>query len=158
MTTQDTITSIASDITPEELIGCDLLKSRIENILSDIDPTNAADLSTLTESELQFAISLEIGLMPKELTISCGETRQIKQYSPNVYNSTMTLDISAIYEALLSLVVGSAKGFKLETYLKGRRMLFKTIASRFADYETFQRKLIHDQQKTVDIVPTPANL
>jgi hypothetical protein len=150
------IEDLVKDVTKEEILNCDPIRDRFDEIFGEIDP-EFNSLKDRPEEELQMMLAYEIGMMPTELEINPSETRQVTQYNPNNYSCKMSFDCVPMYQALISRVASAAKGEKLKAYVLGKAALFKVIESRYGAYERFQRGLMRTEQRREGITPIPNN-
>jgi hypothetical protein len=151
-----TVESIVSEVSKEEIIACGPISDRFEELFTDLVP-DFSGLENIPEEDLKLMLSYEIGLMPTEFSINPGESRQVIQFNPNSYNSTMTFSMTEMYDALLARVVSAPKGKKLSAYILGKAALFKVITNRYSAYDKFQRQLMRAEQRKDGITPIPNN-
>lgn len=107
----------------------------------------------LSDEDIELAIRMEMAIMPTEITISAGETRQKQQYEPYTYHSTMRLDCSDLAKAVKHAYETAPEGHKLSTYVRAKKLMYRVIASKFDAHERYQRDLIHIQEEKDGIIP-----
>jgi hypothetical protein len=151
-----TVEALVKEISKEEMLECEPIRDRFDEIFGEIDPLYN-NLKDKDEEELQMMLAYEMGLMPTNFEVNPSETRQATQYNPNNYNCKMTFDCTTMYAALLARVAGAAKGKKLTAYIQGKAALFKVIENRYSAFERFQRGLMRKEQRREGITPIPNN-
>lgn len=128
------------------------LKDRILELYQAIDP-GVTLFNDLTEKDIKLAIRMEMAMMPTEIVITVGETRQKQQFEPYNYHMSMTLDCRDLAGAVRSAYEDAAEGKRLEAYVRAKKVMYKIIATKFDAHERFQRDLIHAQELKDGIIP-----
>lgn len=77
----------------------------------------------------------------KEITISCGETRQVRQYEPNNYHESAKISIDGLSEFLDSLEVETPVRRRLSALSLGM------LTARCTQMYNFMKASIHKQQE-----------
>jgi len=108
------------------------------------------DKKEVSQKEIIDLLELDMGFSISEITISAGETRQVRQYEPNTYHVTIKYDLNAALSTLSDKVKKSKN--PTETYFEQKKMLFQLISDKYSNGENYLRDLIKNQQKDDGIV------
>ena len=139
------MTELVAKITAED-VNNSMLKMRVKTILSDSGITEA------TEEDILLAAQMEMAGFPNEVSISAGETRQVKQYSPNNYHLSMKLDITDLKDVTLNSIQEASEGNVLSQYVKSKTMMYQSLSNKIERGESYLRDQI-SQMKSDDGLP-----
>jgi hypothetical protein len=123
---------------------------RVTTILSN----TGLEESEIAEEDVETVAAFEMSIMPKEMSISAGEKRQIKQYSPNDYHASVKLDISKMSQILLERLAAAEYGKRLELYMTLKKSMYQVISETITRHDDYLREIMHRQQKADGIEPT----
>lgn len=128
------------------------LRDRILELYQAIDPS-VASYEDLSNKEIKLAIRMEMAMMPSEITVTVGETRQKQQFEPYNYHMSMKLDCGDLRGAVISSYEDAPEGKRLAAYVRAKKLMYKVIATKYDAHERYQRDLIHAQEEKDGIVP-----
>jgi len=110
------------------------------------------DRDTITAAELMGILELDLNMSLTEVTISSGETRQVRQYEPNNYHASVKIDLSGTKETMLEAVKAAPVGSKIDVYAEQKRLLFTLVSKKYEHFDRFLRQMFSDRQRDHGIV------
>ena len=123
-------------------MNIDKIKStKIEDLAAKILNKNVEEL---TDKELELMYDISSTVFPVELTISAGETRQVRQYESNNYHLSVKIDLSSVSEIMKAKIASSNS---VEDLLDTKRVLYNAIDSIYKTHENVLRSMIREQQE-----------
>lgn len=96
----------------------------------------------LTEEELENLFRLDCAIFPSQLTVSAGETRQVRQFEPNNYHVSMQFDLSEVKTVVKKQVMQAPLEKRAEVYDDLRHMVYGVIMKKYEKGERYLRTLI----------------
>lgn len=111
--------------------------------------------SELTDKQIMSATEMDMAIMPMEITVSAGEKRQVTQYNPNDYFVSMKLDISGMYQAVITAVQTAPSGQKIATYIESKKLLYELLKDRIEMHEDFLRSILHKLEEKDGLITKP---
>ena len=115
--------------------------TKIEDLAAKILNKNVEEL---TDKELELMYDISSTVFPVELTISAGETRQVRQYESNNYHLSVKIDLSSVSEIMKAKIASSNS---VEDLLDTKRVLYNAIDSIYKTHENVLRSMIREQQE-----------
>ena len=100
----------------------------------------------VTNEQLMFILDLDLNMSVKELTISAGETRQMRQYESNNYHLSMKLDLGDCQNIVLEQVKSAKNDDKMTTYFQSKKTLYAVMREKYIRNESYLRNLISAQK------------
>jgi len=139
------MTKLVTEIKAQD-VNNSMLKDRVKAILSDSGIADASD------EDILLAAQMEMAGFPDEITVSAGETRQVKQYSPNNYHLSMKIDITDLKDVTMDSIRAANSGNILTQYVKSKTMMYQALSSKIERGESYLRDQIA-QMKSDDGLP-----
>lgn len=121
----------------------DLTRSRLTDLCKRIYNKN---LEEVDSEELEALIVMDMAVSIKELTVTASETRKTERdYCTNMYNASMTLDISdSVITALLPERTSSNE--TLDIYFRRKKAFYDVVKVKLMAAEEFLRAALREQQ------------
>lgn len=101
----------------------------------------------LTAKEIEEVVKMDMGFDLKEITISCAETRQVRQYESNNYFVSLTYQLEGAVNELHMALANAKSEKEIEEYFRLKKILFQLISDKYAAGENYLRDLIKKQQE-----------
>lgn len=130
------MTTVTADVVASQLLG-----SKIEQIAKEV-----LGKETLTDEELETIFSMAVAVTPVEMSISCAETRQVRQYESNNYHASMKMSLGDTDSVVLDRMRKASPENRAAVFTECRRMLYALVALTYKRNENYLRALIVEQQ------------
>ena len=104
-------------------------------------------LDQLTPTQVEDILNLEMNSAVMSMNVFCQCTRQVADYSPNVYSLSQNIDLSQSYKYIqeqINCAIDSST--KIERYLDLKTTFYKLISFKYSVTEEFLRALLRESE------------
>lgn len=126
-------------------------KDKLEKLCQDIYNTS---FKNLTDEQVTDLLNMELNTSIDTLTVFCQATRQVEEFSPNVYSISQVIDLKASYKSIKAQLASIPDpNRKLEKYLELKMIFYRMLAFKYQTTEEFLRNLIRESEVKDGIKP-----
>lgn len=131
-----TSAQVTTDVEASHLEG-----SKIEDIAKAIIAED-----TIKDEDLKFVFELVSEMTPEKIVVSASETRQLRQYEPNQYHASVTIDMGGTADRIFDRVAKAAPENRAAVFTDCKRILYSLMAEQYKRNDDFLRSLFQKQQ------------
>lgn len=146
MTNNNEIVKALSDTAPDIL-------AKLESLSQE---ALGKDIKALTKDEFSNLVSMDLAMLPTEITISAAATRPLGvKYSTNNYHVSVKVDTKEVYNIIVNELnkESSNRAETLKNLVSLKTMMYKVLASKYKSHEQYLRGLIRTSEIADGVVP-----